>query len=305
MSNEAVEAAAWARLVWYSGLRPATAAAAATRWLARGRPLSALFAAGDDELRSLDLPLRRLAVLAASPEPPPDLLPALRAAGATLLAVTAADYPPALHRALGFRPPPLLVCRGDLRALQRPMVAIVGNREASPDGLRYATKLAGWLARARINVVSGDARGIDRAAQAGAAARGGLATGVLPCGLLAWEGNPDLRLVLSSYFPHAPVAAHRALERNGLVAALSRCLVVVEARAQGGTLNAAQQALHQGRAVYVRATPDSPGAALLLARGARPLAGDPLLASEEVMQGFAEAAGGTSEQAVLPGFDPA
>ena len=60
--------------------------------------------------------------------------------------------------------PPLLAVRGKLETLMRPMIAIVGSRNASGAGLKFAQSLAHDLADAGFVVISGLARGIDQAA---------------------------------------------------------------------------------------------------------------------------------------------
>lgn len=299
---ERAETAAWLRLAFAARLPAPLVAATARRWLGSGRPLAALFEASAAELACLELTPLRLNNLRAAPAVEPRLLQDLAERDIALLPCTAASYPISLTRAAGFDPPPLLLWKGCRAALERPMAAIVGSREPSGAALTWAQKLAGWLARARVNVVSGNARGIDQAAHAGAAQRGGLTTAVLPEGLLQFGGNLDLALALSAVHPSAPVAPRHALARNGIIAALSTCLVVAEARTRGGTWNAANQALAQGRPVLVRpADPDS-GNAALLRRGAVLLPAEPLRASDVVMRYLEHAPAPPAAEPVLPGF---
>ncbi|MGL4541056.1 MAG: DNA-processing protein DprA, partial [Polymorphobacter sp.] len=77
--------------------------------------------------------------------------------------------------------PPVLAVKGDLALLERPAVAIVGARNASAAGTRFARELAAALAAAEMVVVSGLARGIDTAAHWGAL--GGGTIGVIAGGL--------------------------------------------------------------------------------------------------------------------------
>ncbi len=185
-------------------------------------------------------------------------------------------------------------------------MAVIGSRQAGDRAMRWAHKLAGWLAEAKVNVVSGDARGIDRAAEAGAAERHGPVTAVLPMGLLRWEGNDDVALALSSCYPTSPFSALQALVRNGHIAALAWCVVVAESRNVGGTWNAANQALAQGRPVLCR--PDEPqtGNPALLHLGARPLSLDPLLAAEQVLRQLESCPGvpELDDEPTLPGCSP-
>ena len=89
-------------------------------------------------------------------------LAASKRIGVSLLAPEEAGYPPRL--ATLDDAPPLLGVRGAIDALMRPMLAIVGSRNASGAGLKFAGTLARDLSDAGFVVVSGLARGIDQAA---------------------------------------------------------------------------------------------------------------------------------------------
>lgn len=295
------ETAAWLRLVYNTGLPGRLVRAVVPRWSATGRPLAALFDATDEDLVCLDLRPLRLAALRHSEPVAEDLLDSLPTALIGLLPFTAPDYPTWIESAGTFCAPPLLTWRGTLDPLRRPNAAIIGSRDASDRALDYAHRLAGWLARAKVNVISGHARGIDQAAHAGAAERGGPTTAVLPEGLLRFTGGDGLNLVLSSYHPLAVVRARRALERNGLITALSRCVIVVESRTTGGTWNAAQQALAQKRPVLCRADRGT-GNEALLRLGAVELPAGPLEASEVVMGHLTQTPPKAEEAPRLPGF---
>lgn len=298
------EYAAWLRLVWGARLPSAVAAAAGERWLARGRRIAELFEAEDRELRGLDIPPRRIAALRSSAPVDDEVVDELHQRRIGLLHRGASGYPQRPYSAAGYDPPPVFLYHGDLSILRRPTVAVIGSREPGDRAARWAHKLAGWLAEAKVNVVSGDARGIDRAAEAGAAERRGPVTSVLPMGLLRWEGNDDVTLVMSSFFPTSPFSARQALVRNGHIAALAWCVVVAESRNVGGTWNAANQALAQGRPVLCR--PDEPqtGNTALLHLGARALSLDPLMAAEQVLRQLEDCPGAPplDDEPTLPGM---
>ena len=93
-------------------------------------------------------------------------LAALDAIGATMIFIGTPAYP-ALLAGLESAPP-VLSARGDISLLERPAVAIVGARNASAAGVRFARTLANDLAAQDLVVVSGLARGIDAAAHQGA-----------------------------------------------------------------------------------------------------------------------------------------
>lgn len=142
----------------------------------------------------------------------------------------------------------LWVC-GDLAALARPCVAIVGTRCATPYGRRLAHEFAAELATAGCGVISGLALGIDAAAHEGALSRAGPTLGVLGGGHGHFfprrnRGLADRMLssggaVISPYPPDQPPHPPQFLQRNGIVAALADAVLVVEAPARSGALNTA------------------------------------------------------------------
>ena len=110
----------------------------------------------------------------------PDLLPRARRrgiegcarCGVEFFALGEPDYPPRLQ--MIDDPPPVIAVRGQLDVLPRPLVAIVGSRNASAAGVKFAERMARDLGDAGFVVVSGLARGIDAAAH-----RASLATGTI------------------------------------------------------------------------------------------------------------------------------
>ncbi len=164
-----------------------------------------------------------------------------------------------------------------------PAVAVVGSRAPTAYGRRMARRLAGDLARRRVAVVSGLARGIDAEAHDAALESGGATWAVLGSGLgqiyppenrdlarrIATEGG----CVLSEHpLAAMPCAAHFP-RRNRIVAGLSWATVVVEGRANSGALLTAKNAADYGREVLALPGPaDSPLSAAphrLLRDGAR------------------------------------
>ncbi len=181
--------------------------------------------------------------------------------GARLIAWIEPDYPEPL--AAIEDAPPLLACRGDPALLARPVVAIVGSRNASTNGCKIAQQLARDLGEADFVVASGLARGIDTAAHRGALPTGtaaALAGGIDIC---YPQENVKLfdeigeRGALLSEQPLAtePMARHFP-RRNRIISGLARGVVVVEAALRSGSLITARLALEQGREVL--AVPGSP-----------------------------------------------
>ena len=181
--------------------------------------------------------------------------------GVHFVALGEADYPPAL-RAIDAAPP-LIAVRGDLRALTRPAVAIVGSRNASAAGLAFADRLARGLARERIVVVSGLARGIDAAAHRASLASGTIAAlagghaRLYPAEHVALADSIAESGVLVSEMPLEWEPRGRDFpRRNRIVSGLSLATIVVEAARRSGSLITARFAGEQGREVF--AVPGSP-----------------------------------------------
>ena len=177
-----------------------------------------------------------------------------RIAGARMLVPGDGVYP-ALLAGLPDAPP-VLWARGDADLLARPMVAMVGARNASSLGLRMARRLAAGLGAAGQVVVSGMARGIDAEAHAAALETGTVAVMAGGVDIVYPEENASLaarlaeRGCLLSEQPMGmlPQARHFPL-RNRIIAGLSRAVVVVEAAARSGSLITARDALDMGRDV--------------------------------------------------------
>ena len=177
------------------------------------------------------------------------------AIGARMLCYGEAAYPAALAEISDA--PPVLWLRGQAGLLTRPMVALVGARNASSLGLRMARRLAESLAEAGFVVVSGLARGIDAEAHK-AALQGGtvaaLAGGVDQ--VYPAENGPLMQQIaaegclLSEQPPGLEAQARHFPLRNRIISGLARALVVVEAASRSGSLITAKEAADQGREVF-------------------------------------------------------
>ena len=181
--------------------------------------------------------------------------------GIVFVTVTEKAYPAAL--AATADAPPLIARRGDPGVLDRPMIAIVGSRNASALGMRFAERLAGDLGEAGFTVVSGLARGIDARAHGASLASGTVA--VLAGGherIYPNENRPLLEKIVEcgaaiSEMPLNWEPRGRDFpRRNRIVSGLSHGVVVIEAARGSGSLITARFALEQGREVF--AVPGSP-----------------------------------------------
>ena len=178
------------------------------------------------------------------------------AAGISIL--TAADFAGSLGE-LEHVPPALFV-DGDASVLETPTIAIVGTRSASAYGRACAMKFAESFAHSGITVVSGGAVGIDTVAHTAALDAGGKTVAVLAGGVDQLYPAVNFGLfqrirqsgcMVSQFALGSKPAQHEFIVRNGLIAAMSLAVLVVEAPAKSGALHTALAAAECGREVYV------------------------------------------------------
>lgn len=171
-----------------------------------------------------------------------------------------ADYPRCLLDLP--QPPKQLYCRGRRELLLRPAVAVVGTRDCTRYGTKVAADIAKSCAAAGVAVISGGAAGIDTAAHTGALAAGNAIAGticVLGNGLNQcypaenWEMQKQMEvdgLVISEYPDDFAANKQTFPQRNRIVAALSRAVVVAEADRNSGTMITVRVAKKIGRTVF-------------------------------------------------------
>lgn len=181
--------------------------------------------------------------------------------GARYLVLGQGLYPPMLAELDDA--PPLMIAKGDVRLLDRPMVAIVGARNASAAACRFARSLAHDLGSNGLVVVSGLARGIDSAAHDGALETGTI--GVIAGGIdVFYPPENEARqkamfergLVLAEMPPGTEPRVRHFPYRNRIIAGLCTGTIVVEAAPRSGSLITARLAAEAGREVM--AIPGSP-----------------------------------------------
>lgn len=148
------------------------------------------------------------------------------------------------------RKPETLYCCGNIELLNKPLVMICGSRQASAYGCELAYQCAESLSTYGIVVVSGWARGIDRAAHTGALDGGGDTIAFLPHGIdkffRQWgitEGLFDDHLLVVSHTGRdEKFSVTAAYQRNKYMAAVSSAVIVIEPGDTGGTWYSARQA---------------------------------------------------------------
>ena len=177
--------------------------------------------------------------------------------GVEIVTPADADYPRQLREAPGA--PLCLYVKGNVKALAKPMIAMIGTRRATPYGLGLAGDLAFGLCKAGWGIVSGLALGIDGEAHHGALMAGGVTVGVLGSGIDRFYPQENRELAremvkkggaVVSEFPFGrPPDQETFPIRNHVVAALARGVVAVEAPLKSGTLITTGIAADLGRTV--------------------------------------------------------
>jgi DNA processing protein len=244
---------AWLRLIRTETIGPITFRALLNHF----GSASAALEATPDLARRGGRPIRLASVEDAERE-----LAAAAAIGARFVAVGEPDYPPWLRAIDGA--PPLLCVRGSGAGLTRPAVAVVGSRNASIAGRKFAMQIAAGLADAGFAVVSGLARGIDAAAHTASLDTGTVA--VFAGGLDRPYPPDNLELADAIVARNGAHVSEMAMghtprgkdfpRRNRIISGMSLAVVVVEAAVRSGSLITARLAAEQGRLVF--AVPGSP-----------------------------------------------
>ena len=157
--------------------------------------------------------------------------------------------------------PGILHVAGDVDLLRTsPKVAVVGSRQASPEGLANANRVAETLVGLDATVVSGLAQGIDTAAHKAALGAGGRTFAVIGTGLDVAYPRPNRPLqehlmtnfaVVSQFRAGSPPARRNFPQRNRTMALLSDALVIVEASQKSGTVSQGWETLRLGRTLFL------------------------------------------------------
>lgn len=215
--------------------------------------------AGAGELRAAGLDQATVtSVVSARPGIDPDNeMERLRRAGVRAYTWRDEGYPPRL-REIDDKPPVLYV-RGSLLPQDEWAVAVVGTRRATPYGRQAAEHFAGDLARHRVTIVSGLARGIDAVAHRAALTAGGRTIAAMACGLDLVYPPEHARLaqevaaagaLISDYPLGTQPRSEYFPRRNRILSAVSLGVLVVEGDEDSGALITARQAIDQNRDVF-------------------------------------------------------
>ena len=199
---------------------------------------------------------RKIAGKEFSSDPEKELRKVERA-GARIVTYLDPSYPKFLKEI--HHPPVLLYVKGKDIPSNQTLIAVVGSRNATHYGLRAAEHIGMGLARRRVGVVSGLARGIDSAAHRGCLRGKGFTIAVMGTGIDRIYPTGNKRLldqvtesgaVITEFPMGSPPEPRNFPIRNRIISGLNRGVVVVEATKQSGSLITASLALEQGREVF-------------------------------------------------------
>lgn len=174
-----------------------------------------------------------------------------------IITIADTNYPLALQNIPS--PPMLLYVEGDLSLLNSPQLAMVGTRNPSYYGKRYAHSLAAELALSGVTITSGLAIGIDSECHKSVLEAGGKTIAVLGTGLANIYPKRHKKLaakiiengaLVSEFSPFTVARPEHFPRRNRIVTGLSLGVVVIEAAINSGSLISARCALEQGREVF-------------------------------------------------------
>lgn len=179
----------------------------------------------------------------------------LRKIGGDIMIASDESYP--LSLASTSDAPPVISVLGNIDFLREPSIAIVGARNASLNGRKFAKKLASDLGEANHVVASGLARGIDTAAHEGslqtgtiAVVAGGIDIVYPPENQKLYDEIKESGLIIAESPLGQKPFAQSFPRRNRIVSGLSAGTIVVEATLKSGSLITARLAGEQGRDVF-------------------------------------------------------
>ena len=155
-------------------------------------------------------------------------------------------YPLILRQRLGLDSPGTLWGKGNLSLLNTPAISLVGSRDLRPENHRFAEAVGRYAAKQGLTLVSGNARGADRAAQEACLAAGGKVISIVADELWKHPAREAV-LYLSEEDYDSPFTAQRALSRNRCIHSLGRMVFVAQSDLQkGGTWDGTAKNLHFG-----------------------------------------------------------
>ena len=177
-------------------------------------------------------------------------------------------YPDVLRQRLGLESPACLWAKGDLSILEMPKISLVGSREIRPENRDFAWEVGRQAALQGYALVSGNARGADRAAQDACLEAGGCVISVVADELQKQKGAKNVLYLSEDGFDEA-FSAMRAISRNRCVHSLGNATFVAQSAYQsGGTWDGTVKNLRFGWSRVWVYRDESPAQKLLCDMGA-------------------------------------
>lgn len=156
------------------------------------------------------------------------------------------QYPPLLRQRLGGEAPGVLWAKGDLSVLDHLGIALVGSRDLAADNRCFAAEAGAQAAKQDLTLISGNARGADKAAQLACLAAGGKVISVVADALVSHEEQENVLYLSEDGFDEA-FSAQRALHRNRVIHTMGLLTLVAQSGLQkGGTWDGTAKNLRFG-----------------------------------------------------------
>lgn len=179
-------------------------------------------------------------------------------------------YPPSLRKKLGNDCPGCLWAKGDLSILSAPGIALVGSRDLNDQNQKFAREVGKQAALQGFALISGNARGADRAAQESCLAWGGKVISVLADSLEKYAPKNNILYLSEDGFDLA-FSAQRALSRNRIIHCLGQRVFVAQSGLyKGGTWKGTANNLQHNRTPVFCCNDGSPATEALVRLGAVP-----------------------------------
>lgn len=200
------------------------------------------------------------------------------------------EYPALLRKI--YDPPIILYAKGNFEKQDDYSIAVVGTRQPTSYGKIQTEKVVEDLARQKISIVSGMARGIDSIAHKTALKNNSRTIAVLGSGLNVvyppenkklFDEISESGVIVTEYSLDTKPDAVNFPKRNRIISGLSLGCVIIETGLSGGAMQTAALALDQGREVFAvpgnLGTRQSEGTNLLIQKGEAEL----LISAEDIL----------------------
>lgn len=196
------------------------------------------------------------------------------------------NYPMGLRKLDMGNVPAVLFYKGNYNLLKNKCVGFTGSRKVSESGIRITDSSARQLSSDGIAVVSGYAKGVDITAHRAALQSGGSTIFVIVEGILKNRIKGEVKellndknhLFISQFLPNLTWSTANAMKRNNTIIGLADAMILIESGMEGGTFNAGEQSLKNGKPLFVVeygvSKPTAEGNTFFLQHGGVPIRGD-------------------------------